>query len=574
MIGLGCMRLSTSPDRDPANGIRVIHAALNAGVRLLDTADVYCHDENDIGHNERLIAEALRTWSGDRSAVEIATKGGMRRPNGAWVPDGRATHLKQACAASLAALGADTIDLYQLHVVDPRVPFLTSVRALASLQRDGLIRRVGLSNVNVSQIKAARDAVDIDAVQVPLSVVDDEYLRNGVVEYCTDNGIRVLAYRPLGGAKHAKALGKHEVLAGIAHVHGVGVQEIALAWLCDLSPTIVPIPGPTKPENAIAIARAAAMRLSEHDRAALDARFNGKLVRVPRSQRRAPDDADGDVVMIMGMPGAGKSTLAEEFVERGYGRLNRDAAGGRLKDLVLEFDAGLKNGLRKWVLDNTYASRAARSDVIECAWRHGVPVRMIYMDTDIADAQINAITRLITAHGGLPMPEDLRALGKTDHRYFGPDAQFRYERDAEAPDTDEGYKEIERRAFERRASVITGKPAVFFDPIETNPSLSSVLQTYADRGYLLFGLAWNPKGAQQEKLAGVTYEYLECVHPAGPPVCWCRKPIPGLVLDAAARHHIDLRKSLLIGNASADQTMARRLGMQHVPLRDEFKSNK
>src|SRR5687767_5929139 len=122
MIGLGCMRLSTVTTRDPVRAVEVIVAALDAGATLLDTADVYCLDDSDLGHNERLIAEALKRWRGDVSAIEVATKGGLRRPNGRWVPDGRATHLRTACEASRRALDVEIVDLYQLHVVDPAVP--------------------------------------------------------------------------------------------------------------------------------------------------------------------------------------------------------------------------------------------------------------------------------------------------------------------------------------------------------------------------------------------------------------------------------------------------------------------
>src|SRR5688500_10260032 len=357
-IGLGCMRLSTLPDRDPAPSIRVIHAALDAGATLLDTADVYCLDENDIGHNERLIAEALRSWRGDRSRIQIATKGGLTRPGGAWVPDGRAVHLKAACAASLQTLEVDVIDLYQLHVVDPRVPLETSVRALAALQSSGFIRRIGLSNVNVTQIELARSIAQIDAVQVALSVFEDENLRNGVAEYCAENGLRLIAYRPLGGGKRAKSLGRDETLSQIAQDHGASAQEIALAWLRDLDEHIIPIPGPTRPEHAAAIARVLSIQVTTEDRERLDGRFNGRLLRILRAQRKAPDNASGDVVMIMGMPGAGKSTLAEAMVANGYTRLNRDAQGGSLVELVIELDRGLAQGKREWVLDNTYASRA------------------------------------------------------------------------------------------------------------------------------------------------------------------------------------------------------------------------
>jgi aryl-alcohol dehydrogenase-like predicted oxidoreductase len=200
------MRLSTAPDRDEERAIDVVRAALDAGATLLDTADAYCHDESDIGHNERLIARALAGWSGDRSRITVATKGGIRRPKGAWVNDGRAKHLRDACDASRRSLRVETIDLYQLHAVDPKTPFDTSVRALATLQREGAIRDVGLCNVTVGQIEQARSIVDVASVQVSLSVIDDESLRNGVAEYCRDHGIRLIAYRPLGGVDRARKL--------------------------------------------------------------------------------------------------------------------------------------------------------------------------------------------------------------------------------------------------------------------------------------------------------------------------------------------------------------------------------
>src|SRR5215211_8240651 len=122
---IGCMRLSTNPDRDETRAVAVIHAALDAGVRLVDTADAYCIDAADRGHNERLIARALATWSGDGAHVRIATKGGLIRPDGRWEADGRARALTAACEASLRALDLSRIPLYQLHALDPRVPLAT-----------------------------------------------------------------------------------------------------------------------------------------------------------------------------------------------------------------------------------------------------------------------------------------------------------------------------------------------------------------------------------------------------------------------------------------------------------------
>jgi aryl-alcohol dehydrogenase-like predicted oxidoreductase len=194
------MRLSTATDRDEASGVAVLHAALDAGVTFFDTADAYCWDTADTGHNERLIARALATWGGDRSRapLRIATKGGLTRPAGRWVADGRARSLASACEASLRALNVERLDLYQLHAPDPRTPFATSVRALHALQRRGLVQSIGLCNVTVGQIEEARRIWDIASVQVELSIWQDASILSGVLPYCETHGIELIAYRPLG----------------------------------------------------------------------------------------------------------------------------------------------------------------------------------------------------------------------------------------------------------------------------------------------------------------------------------------------------------------------------------------
>src|SRR5262245_43825132 len=165
---MGCMRLSTTAERDDEQSVAVLRAALDAGVTLLDTANAYCLDERDTGHNERLIARTLVGWKGDRSRIVVATKGGLTRPQGRWIADGRASHLVAACEASRRALGVDRIDLYQLHAPDARVPLATSVRALASLKRDGLVGHLGLCNVTVGKIEEDRGIAWIEAVEVQL----------------------------------------------------------------------------------------------------------------------------------------------------------------------------------------------------------------------------------------------------------------------------------------------------------------------------------------------------------------------------------------------------------------------
>jgi aryl-alcohol dehydrogenase-like predicted oxidoreductase len=598
------MRLSTAPDRDEAAAIGVIQSALDAGARLLDTADAYCLDEAERGHNERLIAEALRTWAGDRSAVEVATKGGMRRPGGRWVPDGRAKHLKDACEASCRALDIDAIDLYQLHAPDPRTPFETSVRALASLYDAGLVRAVGLCNVTVGQIEAARSIVDVASVQVAMSVLDDSSLRNGVAEYCRDHGIRLIAYRPLGGDRSDR-IARNSVLGDIAADHGATPHEIALAWLADLDPVVVTIPGATRIETARSAIRASAIALTVADRTLLDAAFPaGRLLRVPRAQRSPASDADGEVVLVMGIPGAGKSTTAQEFTGKGYGRLNRDQRGGTLSGLVAALDHGLARGERLWVLDNTYPTRRARNEVIECAWSHGVPVRCVWLTTSTPDAQINAIERLLQLHGRLPMPEELSEHGRSDPRWFGPDAQFRFERQLEPPTIDEGFTVVERRPFTRieqdgssaRAAIFefddvlvsgkaTGSPALTAADVRLLPGRRERLAELHADGWIIGAIAWRPQiGAGQadesairtafaraRDLIGIDIDISFCPHPAGPPLCWCRKPLPGLVLAFAYQHRVAPHRITLFGRSPADRTLASRLGLQMRQPEDEWR---
>ena len=592
MIGLGCMRLSTVADRDDERAVEVIRAALDAGATLLDTADAYCHDDGDAGHNERLVARALAGWSGaggQRAVITVATKGGMRRPRGAWVADGRAKHLRDACDASRRALGVDSIDLYQLHAVDPKTPLVTSVRALARLQEEGKIRDVGLCNVTVSQIKMAQAVIPIASVQVSLSPFDDDNLRNGVAEYCRDAGIPVIAHRPLGGER-ARRLSRDPLLSEIAAKLGgdATAQEIALAWLMSFGRTIVPIPGATKVETAASLGRARAVELDEDDLAALDARFSGRLLRLTRAQRRPRADARGDVVVVMGMPGAGKSTVARDLESHGYKRLNRDTHGGALADLVPRLDDLLGEGECRVVLDNTYPTRGSRNEVIEASWRRGVPVRCVWVATDVANAQINCIRRMLDAHGRLPTPEEIRERGGEDTRFLLPDALFRYERMLEPPDLDEGFVAIDMREPVRvpehgtsRALLLDlddvlgrGTAALHTGDIVLDGARRASLTRLHQDGWALFVHAWRPQVergettmndvdgcfAQLRAQLGADITAACCPHEAGPPVCWCRKPIPGSALEFAAGRGVSLERAVVVGSASADRTMAERIG--------------
>jgi aryl-alcohol dehydrogenase-like predicted oxidoreductase len=268
-VGYGGMHLSIQ-DRPPEEqGIRVIQAALDAGVTLIDTADVYCLDDREIGHNERLIARALRTGAQGADQVIVATKGGMRRPGGRWEMDGRPEHLRAACDRSLQALGVERIDLYQLHTPDPKVPLAESVGALADLQQQGKVRWVGLSNVSVAEIREAEAQVRVTTVQNRLNPFFREALAQGVVEYCTRQGIGFLAYSPIGGGRLNRKLPGHPVLQPMATRLGVTPHALVLAWVLARSPSVIAIPSARTVEHALDSITAAELQLSEADLSAI-----------------------------------------------------------------------------------------------------------------------------------------------------------------------------------------------------------------------------------------------------------------------------------------------------------------
>jgi aryl-alcohol dehydrogenase-like predicted oxidoreductase len=269
-IGLGAMPMSLENRPDEQQSLRTIHAALDAGVTLIDTADAYCTGADDVGHNERLIAKALSTWSGDPNDILVATKGGHTRPDdGSWQVDGRPEYLKQACEASLKALGADAIGLYQFHRPDPDVAYAESIGALAELQAAGKIRLAGVSNASLEQV---REAMGI----LPLASVQNQYspaFRDSEEEllFCAEHGIAFLPWSPLGGIGSAGELGDHHVAFDtVAEERGVSPQQVALAWELAKAPEVIPIPGASRPETIIDSLQAADLKLTPDDLARLD----------------------------------------------------------------------------------------------------------------------------------------------------------------------------------------------------------------------------------------------------------------------------------------------------------------
>ncbi len=272
-IGLGAMPMSVAGRGDRERSLDTIHAALNAGVTLIDTADAYCLDSSDFGHGEELVAEALRHWAGDAGEVLVATKGGhTRTPDGGWELNGRPDYLRDACDASLRRLGVETIGLYQFHRPDPEVPIEDSVGALGELLDAGKIRLAGVSNFNSEQIRTAQDVLG-----GRLASVQNEFspkFRSSVfeLEMCAEEGIAFLPWSPLGGISRAGKLGDaHRAFAEVAQEHGVSPQQVALAWMLAKSDVVVPIPGASRPESAVASAAASELLLTEEQLSRLDA---------------------------------------------------------------------------------------------------------------------------------------------------------------------------------------------------------------------------------------------------------------------------------------------------------------
>jgi diketogulonate reductase-like aldo/keto reductase len=483
--------------------VEIIHAALETGANLLDTAHAY--------GNEARVAEAVRRWHGPRPRV--VTKGGMQP---GWRPDGRASTLRAQFEESLEALGQ--IDLYLLHAPDPKVKLETSVRALASL---GVA--IGLSNVSLEQLKQARALAPISAVELAVGPFHDAAFRDGTVAYCLREGIEVLAHSPLGGVKRARSLERRPELRR----RDVSAARLVLSWLYDLG--LVPLPGARRVETARQIAPIA---LDDDDRAVLDTVFPAAAQAVrPRPKPRLLDD--GEIVLIVGIQGAGKSTHARALVDRGYLRLNRDTLGGTLKGLAQRLDEALASGATRVVLDNTYTTRASRNRIIEVAHRHRLPVRCIWLDTPIADAQVNVIERMLEKTGALEDPDGLL-----------PTSQLRTLREFETPTIEEGFSFVERTPFTRAPR--HGRPGQIV--------AAGLAPCTTDLPTLIVGWRTAPSATFGEVAI--------CPHQGGPPKCWCRPPLPGLVLAWARKESIDLSRSIFVADSPAMRQLAQALGCE------------
>ena len=272
-IGLGEMPLSIEGRPDRRQAIATIHASLDAGVTIIDTADAYSLGVTEHGHGERLVAEALAAYGGSTDDVLVATKGGHRRPgDGSWTVHGDPAYVKEACEASLKALGVDAIGLYQYHRPDPSVPWAESVGALADLLDEGKILMAGVSNATVAQIDEAQKVLGGRLVSVQNEFSPRFRSSENELAHCEKLGIVFIPWSPMGGIGRSDRIEENfPAFAEVAAEVDASPQQVTLAWMLAKGSRVIPIPGSSRPETARASAAAADISLTRDQVARLDA---------------------------------------------------------------------------------------------------------------------------------------------------------------------------------------------------------------------------------------------------------------------------------------------------------------
>jgi predicted kinase len=313
------------------------------------------------------------------------------------------------------------------------------------------------------------------------------------------------------------------------------------------------IPGARNPQAVREVAAATRLVLDDGERDALAGEFPALRDRVVVAA--AP--GDGEVVLVMGLPGAGKSAAAQSIAAGGYERLNRDQLGGSLAELAARLDERLASGVRRLVLDNTYLTRSARAQVLAVAARQGVAVRGVFIDVSLTDAQVNVVERMLAAHGRLLTPEELRRAD--DNTALAPSSLWRMERSLERPNADEGFTSLDVRQFTRLAKQGPERSARFV-------ALELLDRLSPDDARSSFAIGWAPNAAPDlEAQLGVRVQGVAvCRHPGGPPICWCRPPLPGQVLWLARAYALDVTASELHGTSRAHRSLAVAVGARYI----------
>jgi HAD superfamily hydrolase (TIGR01662 family) len=314
---------------------------------------------------------------------------------------------------------------------------------------------------------------------------------------------------------------------------------------------------------------------------------------------------DSEIVMVLGFPGSGKTTITEEAQFKGYHRLNRDTAGGKVDDLIPLLYAEAAKGKKKFILDNLYSNAAKRQPVLLAGKKLNIPVRCIHLNTSIEDAQVNVALRMIQRYGHLLMPEEISTLSKTDPNMFPTAVLFVYKKEFQKPSLTEGFSKIEVREFVRKPNGYTGEAVIFdydgtlrttksgakypVDPkdVEILPGRVEKLRRLEKLGIPLLGISNQGDVArgkltkqqaidcfeQTNKLLGVKIEYAFCPHNPAPIQCYCRKPMPGAGIEMAEKYKLAVSKCQMVGDQTSDKTFAARCGFKFVHADEFFQKN-
>jgi len=312
------------------------------------------------------------------------------------------------------------------------------------------------------------------------------------------------------------------------------------------------------------------------------------------------------IVMIMGFPASGKSTLTKAFVEKGFTRLNRDELGGSLKDIVKHLERNYKEkSIEQFCLDNTYITRDSRAPVLKWAKANDFVVECHWLNTDVPNAQYNIVKRMIDTYGKLLMPDELKEKVKQDPGLYPPAVIFSARKRFEKPTLEEGFtkvvkipfkRQMEKSKYKNKALILDydgtlrktksgDKFPIVKEDVEILPNRAEILKQYKKQGYLLLGVS-NQSGIAKgllsldqaekifehtNKLLGVDIEYKFCPHGSFPQVCYCRKPIPGLGVEFVEKYKLDPVQCIMIGDMKTDNTFADRCGFKYIDSKEFFK---
>lgn len=308
------------------------------------------------------------------------------------------------------------------------------------------------------------------------------------------------------------------------------------------------------------------------------------------------------VTMVVGCPGAGKSTHTKDLVDQGYISLNRDTEGGTIVALLSKMEALLQSG-KDVVLDNLFTTAEIRKPFIELAKRYNVDISCLLMDTSIEEATFNVVQRAIGLIGKFPTPEAIKAAKHTN--IFPPVVLFKYKKEFQKPDVSEGFSKVEVIKFVRKDDPTFTNKAIILDydgtlrecingnekypitkeQIKILPKRKEIIQAYKDKGYILLGMS-NQSGIHKKELSnelahelfkytnellGIDIEYNFCPHQSAPISCYCRKPMSGKFVEMMIKHKLDRKNVIMVGDFTSDATFAKRSGIQYMDQVDFFK---